>query len=159
MVTESAANGLRNYLEQKILEYVFPRPALSEGEPAYTARILKPFIEFAIDQRVSSRHIHVYGDGAKVRAYAKAILGLKFYPDIAVLEQTDKVWCAEVKLAKTSLIGDVLAKALGQALIYHQVYPFVTVVILRYDLAGKGHQNTSTVLENWLNVIEVKNFE
>ena len=158
MRTPRAAEELRFYLEGQLLKSSLEIPADGEYEPAYTGRVLSPFLKSRLLLRVKSRNIHFHGDGLSVRAYSRALLGLKFFPDIAILEGKDKYWCAEVKMVRNGLSGDLLSKAIGQAAIYRKEFPFVTIILVRADLKSSGLSNTTEVFDDWLDIVQIRSF-
>ncbi len=154
----SAAKNLQLFLEECLTSHQFPAPQEKETEPQYTARVIYPFIVKALASRVNSREVWVKGDGASQRAYSRSFLGLSFHPDISVGQSFESYWCAEVKLTRNGFSGDVISKALGQSLIYHEVFPNVTVILVDFRKSRAPQESRTHVFSEWLNVVELKNF-
>lgn len=154
----TAAKNLQLFLEESLISHKFPAPHDRETEPQYTARVIYPFIVRTLSARLKSREVWVKGDGASQRAYSKSFLGFSFHPDISVGESSSSYWCAEVKLSRSGFSGDVISKALGQSLIYHEVFPNVTVILVDFKKSRTPQVSRSHVFSDWLTVIEIKNF-
>jgi hypothetical protein len=150
---------LATFLENELLAAKFPPPFGSETEPGYTARVITPFIQNLISGQSQSRGIWVKGDGATRQAYAKTFMGLRFHPDLAVGQNERKHWCAEVKLVRKSLTGDVLTKAIGQAQMYKDVFECVTVVLIVNKNSNKKLEHCVQRINPWLNVVVLTEFE
>ena len=81
-----------------------------------------------------------------------------FHPDVAVGQKDVNYWCAEVKLTKDGFNGDVVAKALGQALLYHDAFPVVTVMMLD-QTRSPNTKNRVIEFNDWLRVLVLSRFE
>jgi hypothetical protein len=133
----------------------FPPPGDNETEPQYTARVLLPKVERLVSDRVSDPSLWVKGDGANSRAYALTFMGFAFHPDIAIGDKSGNYWCAEVKLSRSGFSGDVIAKALGQSLIYNHVFPQVLFIKVMHEAGAKRSVSVATRTMEWLSVLEI----
>ena len=150
------SKNLQEYLEKAISDLEFPQPLQEETEPQYTARVVMPLIQAAIAQKVSNTAVWVKGDGAALQAFSRTFFGFRFHPDIAVGQGTVNYWCAEVKLSRSGFNGDMLAKAIGQAYIYREAFPSVTILLINAEATRPKNIRRSERLDFGVNVVEVR---
>lgn len=150
--------ALASFLEASLLDARFDPPLENETEPEYTARVITPFIQKVVASKTKARGIWVKGDGTSRQAFARTFMGLRFHPDVAVGQNDEKHWCAEVKLVRNALIGDVLTKAIGQALMYREGYNSVTIVLLVNKSSNKKLEHGMHAFNSWLNVLVISEF-
>jgi hypothetical protein len=154
--SEKASKNLQEYLEKVIADLDFPPPLQEETEPQYTARVVMPLVREAIACKVSNTAVWVKGDGAALQAFSRTFFGFRFHPDIAVGQDLVNYWCAEVKLSRSGFNGDILAKAVGQAYIYRQAFPAVTILLINAEPTMATKPSRAENLDFGVNVIEVR---
>jgi len=157
-VEEFEVLKLKDFLEKSLLSGALASPRAGESEPSYTARVILPFLQSKVLEKTKSPKVWFRGDGAALRAFSSSFLGLKFHPDVALGEGRQKLWCLEVKLIRSSLSGDVVTKALGQALVYKNSFQAVTILLVNVPSGRIPTANQSHPLNEWLNVLTVDSF-
>lgn len=111
-------------------------PFSSESEPQFTRRVLAPIVREVLNT-LPGLNLHFRGDGGDEQAIPASMLGVEFFPDLAVSAGQQHVWAAEVKFLKSHARQSSIATAVGQATIYRRRYSLVSVILV--DLAPSLH--------------------
>ena len=122
MITKSQALVFKEKLEQFIVTNPLPSPLEDEGEVHFTRRVMIPCINEFVTTALNSEKIVVRGDGAIRKSLPVSFVGATFWPDLSVEESGIRVWAGEVKVVAESEISSIVAKAIGQSLIYETSY-------------------------------------
>jgi hypothetical protein len=115
-LTEAQAKRLTDHVARQLQRGVLERPEPGEHEPAYCARQIRPLLKAAID-RLGIHGLLIAGPGAQpIRPVY--VLGMRFYPDLAVMYHSSPTLAIEVKYLSTPTKQTAFASAVGQAMIY-----------------------------------------
>ena len=109
-----------------------PAPEPEESEPAFTKRVLSGVVKGELEV-LTGIPLTFRGDGGESRALPASVLGIDFYPDLAVSLGHQNIWAAEVKFLRLANRQNSIATALGQATMYRTRYEHVAVFFV--DLA------------------------
>lgn len=95
------------------------------------------------------------GDGGDSQAVPASVLGIDFFPDLAVSVGRQNLWAAEVKFLRAVNRQNSIATALGQATMYRTRYEHVAVFLVDLDPVDKRIQRrlVSQVQELDINVV------
>ena len=104
-------------------------PLDGESEPKFTRRVLAPVVRQVLDQ-IPGLHLQLRGDGGDEQSIPSSILGVEFFPDLAVSIGRQHVWAAEVKFLKPHSRQNSIATAVGQATVYRRRYEMVSIFFL-----------------------------
>lgn len=101
---------------------IFRSPSLSETEPEFTSRVLRPGVENWVANVLKKRDLVVRGDGSANVPRPLVLGDLAFRPDIEIVQTGQRCLAVEVKFLREGQdpTGS-LAKALGQCVIYREM--------------------------------------
>lgn len=102
----------------------------SEGEVAYTSRVLCPAVSNELKELGLGVRLRLKGDGTGERALPASFLDQSFYPDLAISRGRQNLWAAEVKILRRTSRQNAIATAFGQASLYMSRYEHVTIVFI-----------------------------
>jgi hypothetical protein len=116
-----------------------PAPAVGESEPSYTARCLHQAIEILV-KNIGIRGLRATGERlAPVRTVH--FLGLRFYPDLAIMYREWPIIAIEVKYLGGRHSQTALATAIGQATIY-RLGGYLRSFVLLIDQRGHSSDDS-----------------
>lgn len=128
-LSPTRVENLGRRLTEVLAESEFRLPTQGESEPQYTSRVLAPAIRATIHGLVGLS-FQLRGDGFAESAIPARILGMDFFPDLAVSSGADNLWAAEVKILGKSQRQNATATAIGQAQIYLTRYRYAVVFLV-----------------------------
>jgi hypothetical protein len=128
MLSRADSDRIAKAILSRMARHTLPLPLEREQEPRFTARVLMPRAEQAL-QEMDISGLTLHGDG---RAWAPATVlpSCEFRPDIALLFQRSRIAAFEVKFLRGSGRQYSLAAAVGQAVVY----------------SGNGYKAVGTIL-------------
>jgi hypothetical protein len=103
---------------EAISNSVFSAPLDSEKEPAFTNRVVLPFVSAWV-KSLNENGLHVRGDGG-LNPLRLVWDEVSFYPDITIMNFQDRLVSYEVKFLRMEDPGGSLTKAIGQTMIYEK---------------------------------------
>jgi hypothetical protein len=129
-VSQSQAIKFQELLEEEFLRVKLPKPLHGENEVSYTSRVMYPRLLRFVQTSFTTKQILVKGDGGPKKSTPVPLLDGLFRPDLSVEEESTKVWAGEVKLVTARELSGILAKAIGQGVIYSTKYLTTDVMLI-----------------------------
>lgn len=127
----------------RVAQEVIRPPRQDESEPEYTRSVLSVVVKDELG-RLPGLALRYRGDGDQENAIPASVLGIPFYPDMAVTIGAQNLWAAEVKVLRDSGRQSALATAIGQATIYRSRYQYVSVVLI--DVAPTNRSSQAALI-------------
>lgn len=131
--------NLSKRLNLRLAQEQIRPPKSSETEPAYTREVLSLVVKIELSN-LPGLALRFRGDGGSAQAIPASVLGIPFFPDMAVTIGEQNLWAAEVKILRATNRQNAIATAIGQATIYRSRYEHVAVILIDTSPSSQVNQ-------------------